>query len=67
MGEKRLVVHRAGGALPIVQIGFHTAAAADDSACDLHDAARGLSGSAQGAIIGNSPGSNGLVQKRWTT
>src|SRR5258708_1085309 len=32
MGEKRLVVHRAGGALPIGQAGFHTAAPADPQA-----------------------------------
>src|SRR5438552_16423480 len=44
MGEKRLIVHRAGGALPIVQVGFHTAAAADPRAASLQALAVALAG-----------------------
>ena len=48
MGEKRLVVRRAGGALPIVQIGFHTAAAADPRAPALQALAVALAGGGGG-------------------
>ncbi|HEX9495015.1 MAG TPA: pitrilysin family protein [Candidatus Limnocylindria bacterium] len=48
MGEKRLVVHRAGGALPIVQAGFHTAAAADPRAPALQALAVALAGGGGG-------------------
>ncbi|MEP7003785.1 MAG: pitrilysin family protein [Chloroflexota bacterium] len=48
MGEKRLVVHRAGGALPIVQVGFHTVAAADPRAAALSAVAVALAGGGGG-------------------
>ena len=48
MGEKRLVVHRAGGALPIVQMGFHTVAGADPRAPSLQALAVALSGGGGG-------------------
>ena len=48
MGEKRLVVRRAGGALPIVQIGFHTVAAADPRAAALSALAVALAGGGGG-------------------
>src|SRR5258708_11776392 len=48
MGEKRLVVHRAGGALPIVQAGFHTGAAADPRAPALQALAVALAGGGGG-------------------
>ena len=44
MGEKRLVVHRAGGALPIVQAGFHTVAASDARAASRTALAVALAG-----------------------
>jgi zinc protease len=48
MGEKRLVVHRAGGALPIVQLGFHTVAASDPAAAALSALAVALAGGGGG-------------------
>ena len=48
MGEKRLVVHRAGGALPIVQAGFHTVAASDHRAAALTALAVALAGGGGG-------------------
>ena len=48
MGEKRLVVHRAGGALPIVQLGFHTVAASDGRAAALSALAIALAGGGGG-------------------
>ena len=48
MGEKRLVVHRAGGALPIVQLGFHTLAASDPRAAALQALAVALAGGGGG-------------------
>jgi zinc protease len=48
MGEKRLVVHRAGGALPLVQLGFHTAAASDPRAATLQALAVALAGGSGG-------------------
>ena len=48
MGEKRLVVHRAGGALPIVQVGFHTVAATDARAAALSALAVALAGGGGG-------------------
>jgi zinc protease len=48
MGEKRLVVHRAGGALPIVQLGFHTLAAADPRSPALQALAVALTGGGGG-------------------
>ena len=48
MGEKRLVVHRAGGALPIVQAGFHTVAASDGRAAALSALGVALAGGGGG-------------------
>ena len=48
MGEKRLVVHRAGGALPLVQLGFHAAAASDPRAATLQALAVALAGGGGG-------------------
>ena len=48
MGEKRLVVRRAGGALPIVQAGFHTVAASDPRAAALSALAVALAGGGGG-------------------
>ena len=69
MGEKRLIVHRAGGALPIVQVGFHTAAAADPRAASLQALAVALAGGAGGdAASGRSSRLyRGLVEKELAT
>lgn len=69
MGEKRLVVHRAGGALPIVQIGFHTAAASDPRAAALQALAVALAGGGGGdAASGRSSRLyRGLVEKELAT
>ena len=69
MGEKRLVVHRAGGALPIVQIGFHTAAAADPAAAALQALAVALAGGGGGdAASGRSSRLyRGLIEKELAT
>ncbi len=69
MGEKRLVVHRAGGALPIVQIGFHTAAASDPRAPALQALAVALAGGGGGdAASGRSSRLyRGLVEKELAT
>jgi len=69
MGEKRLVVHRAGGALPIVQVGFHTAAAADPRAASLQALAVALAGGGGGdAASGRSSRLyRGLVEKQLAT
>jgi zinc protease len=69
MGEKRLVVHRAGGALPIVQLGFHTAAAADPRAPALQALAVALAGGGGGdAASGRSSRLyRGLVETRLAT
>jgi zinc protease len=69
MGEKRLVVHRAGGALPIVQIGFHTAAAFDPRAPALQALAVALAGGGGGdAASGRSSRLyRGLVEKELAT
>jgi zinc protease len=48
MGEKRLVVHRAGGALPIVQLGFHAAPASDPRAAALQALGVALAGGGGG-------------------
>jgi zinc protease len=48
MGEKRLIVHRAGGALPIVQAGFHTVAASDPRAASRNALAVALAGGGGG-------------------
>ena len=69
MGEKRLIVHRAGGALPIVQVGFHTAAAADPRAASLQALAVALAGGGGGdAASGRSSRLyRGLVEKELAT
>jgi zinc protease len=69
MGEKRLVVHRAGGALPIVQLGFHTAAASDPRAAPLQALAVALAGGGGGgAASGRSSRLyRGLVEKHLAT
>jgi zinc protease len=69
MGEKRLVVHRAGGALPIVQTGFHTAAASDPRAPALQALAVALAGGGGGdAASGRSSRLyRGLVEKELAT
>ena len=69
MGEKRLVVHRAGGALPIVQVGFHTAAAADPHAAALQALAVALAGGGgSDAASGRSSRLyRGLVEKQLAT
>ena len=69
MGEKRLVVRRAGGALPIVQIGFHTAAASDPRAAALQALAVALAGGGGGdAASGRSSRLyRGLVEKELAT
>ena len=69
MGEKRLVVRRAGGALPIVQLGFHTLAAADPRAAALQALAVALAGGGGG---GSASGRSsrlyrGLVEKELAT
>ncbi|OGO73996.1 MAG: hypothetical protein A3G84_08345 [Chloroflexi bacterium RIFCSPLOWO2_12_FULL_71_12] len=56
-GEKRLVVRRAGGALPLVQVGFKAPAATDPAAPALQALAAalaGVSGGAQEAASGRS-------------
>jgi zinc protease len=69
MGEKRLVVRRAGGALPIVQLGFHTVAAADPRAAALQALAVALAGGSGGdAASGRSSRLyRGLVEKELAT
>jgi zinc protease len=69
MGEKRLVVHRAGGALPIVQLGFHTAAASDPRAPSLQALAVALAGGSGGdAASGRSSRLyRGLVENELAT
>jgi len=69
MGEKRLVVHRAGGALPIVQLGFHTLAAADPRAAALQALAVALAGGGGGdsASGRSSRLYRGLVEKELAT
>jgi zinc protease len=69
MGEKRLVVHRAGGALPIVQIGFHTVAASDPRAASLQALAAALAGGGgSDAASGRSSRLyRGLVEKELAT
>ena len=69
MGEKRLVVHRAGGALPIVQLGFHTAAASDPRAASLQALAVALAGGGGGdAASGRSSRLyRGLVETQLAT
>ena len=69
MGEKRLVVHRAGGALPIVQLGFHTAAASDPRAPWLQALAFALAGGGGGdAASGRSSRLyRGLVENKLAT
>ena len=69
MGEKRLVVHRAGGALPIVQLGFHTAAASDPRAASLQALAVALAGGGGGdAASGRSSRLyRALVEKQLAT
>ena len=69
MGEKRLVVHRAGGALPIVQLGFHAAAAADPRAASLQALAVALAGGGGGdsASGRSSRLYRGLVEKELAT
>jgi zinc protease len=69
MGEKRLVVHRAGGALPIVQVGFHTAAASDPRAASLQALAVALAGGGGGdAASGRSSRLyRGLVEQELAT
>ena len=47
-GEKRLVVRRAGGAVPIIQIGFHTPRASDAMAPALTFLAVALAGATAG-------------------
>ena len=48
-GEKRVVVRRAGGALPLVQLAFKTPRATDPSTPALHELAVALAGSSGGA------------------
>ena len=69
MGEKRLVVRRAGGALPIVQIGFHTAAASDPRSAALQALAVALAGGGGGdAASGRSSRLyRGLVEQELAT
>ena len=69
MGEKRLVVHRAGGALPIVQLGFHTVAAADPRAAALQAVAVALAGGGGGdsASGRSSRLYRGLVERELAT
>src|SRR2546430_5488248 len=69
MGEKRLVVHRAGGALPIVQLRFHTAAASDPRAAALQALAVALAGGGGGdsASGRSSRLYRGLVEKELAT
>ena len=69
MGEKRLVVHRAGGALPIVQIGFHTAAANDPRAAALQALGVALAGGGGGdsASGRSSRLYRGLIEKELAT
>jgi len=69
MGEKRLVVHRAGGALPIVQLGFHTVAAADPRAAALQAVGVALAGGSGGdsASGRSSRLYRGLVEKELAT
>lgn len=69
MGEKRLVVHRAGGALPIVQLGFHTLAASDPRAAALQTLAVALAGGGGGdsASGRSSRLYRGLVEKELAT
>ncbi|HEV2249748.1 MAG TPA: pitrilysin family protein [Candidatus Limnocylindria bacterium] len=69
LGEKRLVVHRAGGALPIVQLGFHTAAGSDPRAPALQALAVALAGGSGGdAASGRSSRLyRGLVEKELAT
>ncbi len=54
MGEKRLVVRRAGGALPIVQIAFRAPRATDPLACALTAAAAALGGGGGSSASGRS-------------
>jgi zinc protease len=69
MGEKRLVVHRAGGALPIVQLGFHAAAGSDPRAAALQALAVALAGGGGGdsASGRSSRLYRGLVEKELAT
>ena len=69
MGEKRLVVHRAGGALPIVQLGFHTLAASDPRAAALQALAVALAGGGGGdsASGRSSRLYRGLVERELAT
>ena len=69
MGEKRLVVHRAGGALPIVQLGFHTLAASDPRAAALQALVVALAGGGGGdsASGRSSRLYRGLVEKELAT
>jgi zinc protease len=69
MGERRLVVHRAGGALPIVQLGFHTAPASDPRAPALQALGVALAGGGGGdAASGRSSRLyRGLVEPQLAT
>lgn len=69
MGEKRLVVHRAGGALPIVQLGFHTVAGADPRAAAVQAVAVALAGGSGGdsASGRSSRLYRGLVERELAT
>jgi zinc protease len=69
MGEKRLVVHRAGGALPIVQLGFHTVSGADPRAAALTALAVALAGGGGGdsASGRSSRLYRGLVERELAT
>jgi zinc protease len=55
LGEKRVVVHRAGGALPLVQVAFKSVAASDARAAALTALTVALSGGGgEGAASGRS-------------